>query len=254
MVTDNRTDPSSGNSEVSPSEAAPRGRGRPRGRTDQGEATREALFDAAIELMNEQGFEATTLRQIASRAGVTHGVVYRYFPSKRAVVMALYERLSTRFAEGAELPKGTWRARVFAATCGSLDALREHRPALRSALGVLVSPSDEGLFAPATRASRLRVQGVFCCAVEEARDRPRGDRAAVLGRALDLLHLAFVLFWLLDRSKDQKATSALLKVFSKALVLAQAALKLPGAWGLLGRVDDALQSGLMPDHGGTGAS
>ena len=198
--------------------------------------------------MNEQGFEETTLRQIAARAGVTHAVVYRYFPSKRAVVMALYGRLSVSFADEAALPVGTWRTRAFAATNGSLDALREHRPALRSALGVLVSASSEGLFAPATRGSRLRVQGVFRRAVEEAKDRPRGERAAVLGRALDLLHLGIVLFWLLDASTDQKATSALLKVFSKALPLAQAALKLPGAWGLLGRLDEALQSGLMPEE------
>ena len=225
---------------------SPRRRGRPVGRTDRGEATRESLFDAAIELMNEQGFEATTLRQIAARAGVTHAVVYRYFPSKRAVVMALYARLSVTFAEEVALPAGPWRTRALAATEGSLDALRAHRPALRSALGVLVSPSDEGLFAPATRASRLRVQGIFLRAVDGAKDPPRGERAARLGRALDLLHLGIVLFWLLDASTDQKATSALLKVFSKALVLAQAALRLPGAWSLLGRLDAALQAGLMP--------
>lgn len=44
----------------------------------------------------------------------------------------------------------------------------------------------------------------------------------------------------------EETTRRLLKVLRKALPLVQTALKLPGAWGLLGRLDGALQSGLMP--------
>ena len=68
-------------------------RGRPPGRTVEGEATRRRLYETAIRLIGEQGYEATTLRDVAKRAGVSAGLLYRYFPSKRSVVLALYDEL-----------------------------------------------------------------------------------------------------------------------------------------------------------------
>ncbi|HEY9462479.1 MAG TPA: helix-turn-helix domain-containing protein, partial [Vicinamibacterales bacterium] len=76
-------------------------RGRPPGRTVEGEATRHRLYETAIRLIGEQGYEATTLRDVAKRAGVSAGLLYRYFPSKRSVVLALYDELSDAFAKEA---------------------------------------------------------------------------------------------------------------------------------------------------------
>ena len=66
-----------------------RQRGRPKGETSQGAAARLALYTTATELIRERGYEATTLREVADRAGVSVGLLYRYFPSKRAIVLAL---------------------------------------------------------------------------------------------------------------------------------------------------------------------
>ncbi|MEL6429824.1 MAG: TetR/AcrR family transcriptional regulator [Planctomycetota bacterium] len=224
-----------------------RRRGRPPGRTAAGEATRKALFDAAIELMDERGYDGTTLRDVAARAGVGHPVLYRYFPSKSALLAALYDRLSADFERGTTLEPGSWRRRARTALDGSLASLRPHRSALRSALGVLVSTSEMGLFGEGTRASRARVQGVFLDAVAGARDAPRGARAPALGRLVDLAHLGVVLFWLLDGSREQRATEALLAAIDRALPLVSAALKIPGAWALLERVDRAVVDGLGPE-------
>ena len=49
----------------------PRRRGRPPGHTAEGLQTRQRLFDAAIGLMAERGYGATTLRDVAERAGVS---------------------------------------------------------------------------------------------------------------------------------------------------------------------------------------
>ena len=73
-----------------------RKRGRPPGPTAQGAAARDRLYDTAIELIAARGYEATTLRDIAKEAGVSVGLLYRYFPSKQAVVIALYDELSCR--------------------------------------------------------------------------------------------------------------------------------------------------------------
>jgi AcrR family transcriptional regulator len=54
-------------------------------------ATREKLFTAAIELIAESGLAATTVDQIADRAGVAKGTVYYNFGSKAALFAALLE-------------------------------------------------------------------------------------------------------------------------------------------------------------------
>jgi AcrR family transcriptional regulator len=48
-------------------------------------ATRRALLDAATELFAERGYDRTTVRDIATRAGVNQALLFRYFGSKEAV-------------------------------------------------------------------------------------------------------------------------------------------------------------------------
>ena len=62
-------------------EKATRRRGRPAGPTAQGVAARARLYETAIRMIAKRGYEATTLRDIAAEAGVSVGLLYRYFPS-----------------------------------------------------------------------------------------------------------------------------------------------------------------------------
>lgn len=55
------------------------------GRTRRRDATRQKLFEAAITLIAERGFDATTVDEIAERAGVAKGTVYYNFASKTAL-------------------------------------------------------------------------------------------------------------------------------------------------------------------------
>lgn len=59
---------------------------------------REAIVDAALDLFVERGFFGTAVPEIADRAGVGAGTIYRYFESKEALVNALYRQTKTRFA------------------------------------------------------------------------------------------------------------------------------------------------------------
>jgi AcrR family transcriptional regulator len=66
---------------------------------------RERLVVAAVELFTEQGYDATTVTQIAERAGVTKSTLFRYFPDKREILAAGQETLSRLLSEGiAEAP------------------------------------------------------------------------------------------------------------------------------------------------------
>src|SRR5579863_6259667 len=53
--------------------------------------TRARILTAALELFREQGFEATTMREIAISAKVATGAAYYYFDSKDAIVLAFYD-------------------------------------------------------------------------------------------------------------------------------------------------------------------
>ena len=60
---------------------------------------RDAIMTAALDLFVERGFFGTAVPEIADKAGVGAGTIYRYFESKEALVNALYRQEKQRFAE-----------------------------------------------------------------------------------------------------------------------------------------------------------
>ncbi len=66
---------------------------------------RERLVVAAVDLFIEQGYDATTVTQIAARAGATRSTFFRHFSDKREVLVAGQATLSQLLVEGiAEAP------------------------------------------------------------------------------------------------------------------------------------------------------
>ncbi len=55
--------------------------------------TRQRILDVALDLFIEQGFDGTSLRQIAEQLGVTKAALYYHFESKDDILMALHLRL-----------------------------------------------------------------------------------------------------------------------------------------------------------------
>ncbi len=226
-----------------------RKRGRPPGRTAGGEATRLRLYEAAIALIGERGYDAATLRDVATRAGVSPALLYRYFPNKRSVVLALYDELSETFAQrAAGMPRGTWRERFIFALELSLRALAPHRVTLRALAPMMVGGAEEGVFAQNTAFSRKRVQGVFQEAVVGATDAPKGPIAESLGRLLYVAHLGMILWWLLDRSSDQRATKALVAAIGRMLPSAAVALRVRPVRGFLLSADALFREGLLGEE------
>lgn len=61
---------------------------------------RERLVVAAVDLFTEQGYDATTVAQIAERAGLTRSTFFRHFSDKRELLVAGQETLSRMLADG----------------------------------------------------------------------------------------------------------------------------------------------------------
>ena len=61
---------------------------------------RERIVLAGVDLFTDQGYDATTVAQIAERAGVTKSTFFRHFPDKRELLAAGQETLGRLLAEG----------------------------------------------------------------------------------------------------------------------------------------------------------
>ena len=74
-------------------------------------------MSAAIELFDEQGYEATTVAEIAERAGLTKRTFFRYFSDKREVLFSGSQELQRLWLEGlAGAPAGASPSEKWAAT------------------------------------------------------------------------------------------------------------------------------------------
>ena len=76
--------------------------------------TRTRLIDSALELFAERGYGSTSVKALAQHAGVSQGLLYTYFPSKAALLKAI-------FTEGLGDVQASWRDLPGE---GPLDALR----------------------------------------------------------------------------------------------------------------------------------
>jgi TetR/AcrR family transcriptional regulator, repressor for uid operon len=72
------------------------------------EARRTAILDAAESVFVKKGFELSTMQDVAAAAGMSAGNIYRYFPSKSAIISGLVERdradMASQFIELSKQP------------------------------------------------------------------------------------------------------------------------------------------------------
>jgi AcrR family transcriptional regulator len=56
----------------------------------EGRNTRERILEVALELFAAHGFTGTSVRQLASAAGITEGAIYAHFPGKQEIFQELF--------------------------------------------------------------------------------------------------------------------------------------------------------------------
>ena len=117
---------------VSPARGESPARRRARGELPRG-GTRERIQEIALELFAEQGYEKTSLREIAERLGVTKAALYYHFRSKEDIVRSFVEdyraELGKVIAWGASQPRNPEsRAEILARYA---DIVGEQLPVIR---------------------------------------------------------------------------------------------------------------------------
>ncbi|PRZ42444.1 TetR family transcriptional regulator [Antricoccus suffuscus] len=107
--------------------------------------TRERFVVAALQLFTEQGYDETTVAQIADRAGLTKSTFFRHFGDKREVLAAGQETLSRLFAEGisAAPAEASPLAAVDAGLAHAADAMTPFNRELGPRLAAVIATSSE---------------------------------------------------------------------------------------------------------------
>lgn len=181
--------------------------------TPRAQDTRRRIYEAALELFREQGFEQTTMRDIAAKADVALGAAYYYFTSKEAIVLDFYQEIQQgnddailEAMQGQRKLKDRLRC-VLEKRLESLepnrkfcDALFRHAPDSKDPL----SP-----FSEETRPIRERAMEHLKIALEGSDTKVSADLKPHLPYLLWLYQMALILFWIYDRSPHQARTQRL---------------------------------------------
>ena len=180
----------------------------------KGDETRERILNAALECFREKGFEQTTMRDVAARAGMALGAAYYYFKSKDALVMAFYQQ--THEDLGPKIDEAIASTRDLRLRLERLLKLKfEYFAGSRKLLAALAAHTDPehplSPFSENTRETRERDMAVFARALEDSKITVKKDLAGKLPGILWMYQMGMILFWIHDRSEGQRRTHALVE-------------------------------------------
>ncbi|WP_017611332.1 TetR/AcrR family transcriptional regulator [Nocardiopsis xinjiangensis] len=111
----------------------------PRAQSD----TKAEIRDVAMELFGRQGYERTSLREIAERLGITKAALYYHYPSKRDLLTALVEPLVAEAERLLERHAGGAGAEELLGEY--FDLCVRHRALLTAVLNDVTALSESGL-------------------------------------------------------------------------------------------------------------
>jgi AcrR family transcriptional regulator len=206
--------------------------------------TRTLIVDTALRLFEERGYAGTTMRAIATEAGLAPSNAYYWFASKDQLVQEFYVRIQRAHRE---------RSIVALAAGGTLaDRLRVVEEAFFEVIGpyhgfggafvgtAIVPGAAVSPFSEESSEARELSLAIFRDVVEGALPAVPAKVAVVLPDLLWLAHLSITLFWVIDTSPGQERTRLLVDRSIPMLTSAVRVARLPGASRLVGQVASVL--------------
>ncbi|HST86699.1 MAG TPA: TetR family transcriptional regulator [Kineosporiaceae bacterium] len=178
------------------------------------EVTKAKIVDAALSLFAERGFEQTTMRLIADRAGVSVGNAYYYFRSKEDLMQSYYHSLFEAFSTQVRpvLEAETdFVPRLVGAVHTWVDTARPYHAFAASFFRIAADPdSPLSPFSPESKPTRDAMIQVFEQVVSGAKKlRAATEVRERLPELLWLFHMGVVLRWVYDKSPEQAETKLL---------------------------------------------
>jgi len=211
------------------------------GATAKGEQTRELILSTALRLFREQGYGKTTMRAIATEAGVSVGNAYYYYGSKDHLMQAYYDLLQDQHREVVESILAAEKAfvpRLAGVLRAWLDVAAPYHEFAGTFFKTAADPrSPLSPFSDESRPARDASIDVFRRVIDGSDLKLPGDLKSELPELLWLLQMGVVLFWVHDRTDDVRRTRALV---DRAVPLVDRLLRLTRIPGVRGVTNDVV--------------
>lgn len=209
-------------------------------RTARGEHSRAAIFEAALALFQERGYEATTMRAIADRAGVSLGSSYHYFASKEHLVLEFYRHThqlhlaATAPMLARERDLGSRLRGVIRAVVVTCEPFHAFAGAIFGTVANPASPLNP--FGRESKGLRDEVIELYAEVIRGSDSRFAPDIAAELPTLLWLYQMGILYFWIFDRSGGRLRTLEVIDETSDLIVKLLGLANLPVLRGSRARV------------------
>ena len=215
------------------------------------EQTRQVVLDTALRLFRQEGYAATTMRRIATEAGLSPSNAYYYFSGKDELVQELYRQLQVEHRQAAAPgiePGARLEVNLAHVLHRGLDTNAPYHAFGSTLLASALAPgSPVNPFGPDQAEAREAATGLMAEVVRASSGVPGGALGERLPHLLWLAYMGVTLFWVLDTSEEQRRTRVLVDGAAPLISRVLRLSRLPVGRGL---TEDAL--GLM-DRLTTGA-
>lgn len=183
-------------------------------KTPKSEETKRRLTETAFRMFREQGSEKSTMRQIATEAGIALGAAYYYYPSKDHIVQELYKEVTVEHRELAaarlEGVKGL-ADRLRAALLAGFEVMQPYHEFAADFIGNAISPeSGSSPFGEAAEESRANAIAVFDLVLDDSSVKLDAALRQELPEVMWLAYMAGSYFWVQDSSEGQQKTLELI--------------------------------------------
>ena len=178
--------------------------------------TRARIVAAALALFRTRGFDATTTKTIARKAGIAEGTVFNYFPTKEDIALHFFgQEVDAAIAAvrgNARLRKASLDEKLFVLVQTQLEFLAPHERFIGSAFVHALKPGSKlGVFSLDAQALQVR----YLAFVQELVDESirRGELSASnwwTPHVFWIYYLGVLLYWLHDTTPGKQQTLAFL--------------------------------------------
>jgi AcrR family transcriptional regulator len=177
---------------------------------------RERIVKAALSLFQTKGFDATTTKAIARKAGIAEGTVFNYFKSKDDIALHFFEQevdqAMAAVRENPRLRKAPLEEKLFSLVHSQLEFLAQHERFIGAAfLHALRPASPLSPFSHRAQELRHRYLGFVEELIQESAPKRRpGPLSFFAPEVFWIYYLGILLYWLYDTSEGKQNTLAFL--------------------------------------------
>src|SRR5881394_1828429 len=180
------------------------------------EAIREKIVKAALSLFQTKGFDATTTKAIARKAGIAEGTVFNYFKSKDDIALHFFEQevdqAMAAVRDNPRLRKAPLEEKLFALVHSQLEFLAPYERFIGAAFIHALKPASPlGIFSHRAQELRHRYVGFVQELIDESLPKHQHIPLTFLApEVFWIYYLGALLYWLHDSSPGKQHTLAFL--------------------------------------------